>query len=190
MNRASLRHSSPNPPRSRRFRAVLHDHVRHSRLPCSAGASTACPWWRRCNPRRRSESAGSAAAGRGPARPRRRDEGADLESALTGVAISRLDPCTTAAPACRCDCQRRRNSRSQASLIFPESGVAGQCEMPPVPITAIRSRHAVRGAAQGLAERPGAVQRRQRRTLAVDVHRDDGQIVLGASGSSSGTMMP
>src|SRR6185312_7207309 len=44
------------------------------------------------------------------------NEGADLEAALAS-----------------------RNSRSHFSLIFPLSGVAGQCEMPPVATSAIRS---------------------------------------------------
>jgi hypothetical protein len=35
--------------------------------------------------------------------------------------------------------KRARKSRSQLSLITPESGVAGQCEMPPVPSSAMRS---------------------------------------------------
>ena len=40
-------------------------------------------------------------------------------------------------------------------------------------------RRQVRGAAQGLTERPRSMQRRERRSLAVDVHGDDRQIVSG-----------
>jgi len=40
-------------------------------------------------------------------------------------------------------------------------------------------RHGVRSTAQRLAQRPRAVQRRQRRTLTIDVHRNDRQIIPG-----------
>ena len=68
------------------------------------------------------------------------DEGSDLESALTPIAIRLLVAVREERRLLQLASQRRKNSRSQASFaVFPESGVAGQWEMPPVPTTAMRS---------------------------------------------------
>ena len=100
------------------------------------------------------------------------DEGADLEAALPGVAISLLVGVGRAWRPCPAAPSGRGSCRSQASLIMPLSGVAGQCEMPPVHDQRDALGHRVGGAAKRFAERPGPMQRRQRRSLAIDIGRE------------------
>ncbi len=107
---------------------------------------------------------------------RHREKGADLEAALSRIAVGRLvrigeqPGAVVAAPAVHelgvpgfVDLARIRRGR-------PVRDAAGAHERNAL-------RHLVAGLAQRFAEGPGAVQRRQRRTLAVDVDRDDIHVI-------------
>ena len=133
---------------------------------------------RRCSRRRRSGSARRtcSVARRALGGARDREERADLEAALPCVAQRLFVAVGNECRAVVRD-EALEELRSQASLITPESGVAGQCEMPPVPKQRDPLGLRVARTAQRAAELVGARERREGRALAIDIHGNDGQVV-------------
>src|SRR5208283_1528211 len=155
---ASSRHSSPKRPAARRlalYSSVMCDMLSFSDSHIRDGATDGEHWNRAVVLDRT-----AAARGRGNC-----DEGADLESALTGVAIGRL-------------VRVRQQRRPVVDLpALQKLKIPGFVDFSRVgrsrPVRDAAGAHE----ADALGDRiGGAAQRSQRRPLAVDVHRNDGQI--------------